>query len=288
MNNTVVRTLSGIVFLGIMVAAILLNRYTFIALTTVVIVLGMLEFYRLTMPNIGYTQKMLGVLCGVALNLMFFAEAFMPFDIYPLLALFLFAASFMGIFISALYVKLEKPFEVLSYTVLAILYVALPFALMTTWVVSTSDVFSEGINYSGLPILAYFIILWTNDVGAYCFGITIGRIGNHKLFPRHSPKKTWEGFIGGVLVAMLAAYLLSVWMFDGHQKIYWLGLGLIIAVFATFGDLVESMLKRSVGVKDSGSIMPGHGGILDRFDGVLLSFIPATIAWLTFSINNQL
>jgi phosphatidate cytidylyltransferase len=260
-----------------MVGAILLSRYTFIALTTVLVVLGMLEFYRMTIPNIGVLQKVLGILCGAALNIMFFIFFFGRFGIFPLIAILLFLALFMAIFISLLYVKLEKPFEVLGYAVLGVVYIALPFALMNIWTSSSSDLFLEGIKYSGLSLIAYFVILWSNDVGAYCFGMTIGRIGNHKLFPRHSPKKTWEGFIGGVLVAMLAGYLLSIWMFGGDKKMFWIGMGLIVSIFGTFGDLIESMLKRSVGVKDSGSIMPGHGGILDRFDGVLLSFIPASM-----------
>ena len=240
----------------------------------------MLEFYRMTMPSKGALQKVLGILCGVMLNVMLFTFVFETFNILPLLSFLLFAALFLTIFISLLYVKLEKPFEVLGYVVLSILYIALPFALMSIWVFSSSDLVFEGAKYSGLTLIAYFIMLWANDVGAYCFGITIGRIGNHKLFPRHSPKKTWEGFVGGVLAAMLAGYLLSIWMFDGNNKLLWIGIGLIISVFGTLGDLLESMLKRSVGVKDSGSIMPGHGGILDRFDGVLLSFIPATLYML--------
>ena len=245
----------------------------------------MLEFYRLTMPGIGGIQKALGVLCGITLNLLFFVGAFQPISPYPLGALLLFVTLFLAIFISSLYTVIqEKPFQVLSYAVMGILYVALPFALMNTWVSSSKDIIFEGVQYSGLSLLAFFIILWSNDVGAYCFGITIGRIGNHKLFPRHSPKKTWEGFVGGVLVAMLAAYLLSLWMFDGQQQLAWIGMGLIVAVFATFGDLVESMLKRSVGVKDSGKIMPGHGGVLDRFDGVLLSFVPASLYLFIFNL----
>lgn len=277
MNSTVVRTLSGIVFLGIMVGAILLSPYTFIAVITVIIVLGMLEFYRMMLPNVGCCQKILGILCGVTLNFTLFVLMCMSLTFYPFVGLLLFIALFTAIYISSLYAKLDKPFEVLSYVVMGIIYIALPFALMNVWVFSSADVFFEGAQYSGLSILAYFIILWANDVGAYCFGITIGRIGNHKLFPRHSPKKTWEGFIGGMLVAMLAGYLANLLLLGGNHRLAWVGMGLIVAVFATFGDLVESMLKRSVGVKDSGTIMPGHGGILDRFDGVLLSFVPASV-----------
>lgn len=239
----------------------------------------MFEFYRMAIPRgIGEFQKSLGILSGILLNLFIFAVIY--FAPFATLGLALFTLSFLAIFISSLYVKLEKPFKVLSYVITGIFYVALPFSLMSLW--TNSSFYLEEISFSGLTILAYFIILWSNDVGAYCFGMTIGRLGNHKLFPRHSPKKTWEGFVGGVLVAMLASYLVGTFLLEDDRIVYWLGLGLIVSVFATFGDLLESMLKRSVGVKDSGNIMPGHGGILDRFDGVLLSFLPAAIYTLIY------
>lgn len=279
MNNTVVRTLSGIVFIGVMVGAILLSRYTFIALTTIIVTLGIWEFYRLTIPNAGYVQKVLGIICGIVVNTLPFVLLYIPS--YVDLNILAIVFSLLAVFISSLYSKLEKPFEVISYVIAAVVYIALPFSLMSLWngslLISDFNSGSNQLIYCGLPILSYFIILWANDVGAYCFGITLGRLGNHKLFPRHSPKKTWEGFVGGMLMSMLAGYLVCILLLDGQHRLQWVGLGLIVSVFATFGDLVESMLKRSVGVKDSGKIMPGHGGILDRFDGVLLSFIPVFI-----------
>ena len=270
MNNTIVRTLSGIVFLGIMVGAILLNRYTFIILTTAIVVLGMLEFYRMTIPSAKPLPIVLGAICGVMLNLtLFMVQSSCPYSYLSYLVLGL---SFVAIFITVLYEKSEKPFEQISYLILAIVYIALPFALMNLMVFSGSGTSL----YNGWPLLAFFIILWANDVGAYCFGVTLGKSGKHKLFPRHSPKKSWEGFIGGVAMAMLAGYVLSILVFkELGNPFMWITMGLVVAVFATFGDLVESMLKRSVGIKDSGNIMPRHGGVLDRFDGALLSIVPA-------------
>jgi phosphatidate cytidylyltransferase len=124
-------------------------------------------------------------------------------------------------------------------------------------------------EHGAKSILAFFIFVWANDVGAYCFGMLLGR---HKLFPRISPKKSWEGFLGGIIIAIVASILVSKFMFDGKNLEHWLIVSIITAVFGTLGDLIESMLKRSVGVKDSGSIMPGHGGMLDRFDAVFLAF----------------
>ncbi len=274
MNNTVVRSLSGIIFLGIMIGAILFSQYAFLALITLIVVLGMLEFYRLTIPTVKKLQAFWGVLSGVLLC--FTCYVFMQIPIMGIIPFFVciitFFLSLAAVFITELYTKSEKPFETISYIVTGALYVALPFALMNVMVLFKQTASGDG--YNGLPLLAYFTILWSNDVGAYCFGMLFGRHGKHKLFPRHSPKKSWEGFIGGLLMSILAGYLVSTYLLC-QAPVNWMGIGLVVSVFATFGDLVESMLKRSAGVKDSGNIMPGHGGILDRFDGVLLSFIPA-------------
>jgi phosphatidate cytidylyltransferase len=125
--------------------------------------------------------------------------------------------------------------------------------------------------------LSVFIFLWTNDTGAYCVGSLLGR---HKLFPRISPGKSWEGSVGGALFVLAAAWAIS-YFFDGTilTTIQWLGLGLVVAVFGTWGDLVESLFKRTLGIKDSGNILPGHGGMLDRFDSSLIA-IPAAVVYL--------
>ena len=127
--------------------------------------------------------------------------------------------------------------------------------------------------------LAFMLMLWANDTGAYKFGV---RFGKHKLFERHSPKKTWEGFFGGLATGLIAAYLISA-QFGDLTIMQWLSVSLIIGTAGTFGDLFESMLKRSMSIKDSGSLLPGHGGLLDRFDGLLFAapLVFIYLYWIT-------
>jgi phosphatidate cytidylyltransferase len=193
------------------------------------------------------------------------------------LALFLLTAM-----ITKLYSKDEKPFDSLAHTFFPVLYVGLPLCLfpfaafshtgLSTLLPHNCGVFSPGI------IIGFFALIWANDTGAYLAGITFGR---HRLFERISPKKSWEGFVGGVIFAAVLGWLLSGWL-GVVSGIHWVAIALIVSIFGTYGDLVESMLKRSVGAKDSGNIMPGHGGFLDRFDSALVAFPAVYLFILVF------
>ena len=172
--------------------------------------------------------------------------------------------------------KQKDPIQDWAYTMLPQMYIALPFSLLNVLAFNAT---SEGIvAFNTLLPLSIFIFLWVNDSGAYCVGSLIGR---HKLFPRISPGKSWEGSIGGAVFVLAAAYAISYFL-DEEQMLTmpaWLGLGLVVVVFGTWGDLVESLFKRTLGIKDSGNILPGHGGMLDRFDSSLLA-IPAAVVYL--------
>ena len=204
---------------------------------------------------------------GIVIGLIFFTISFLfasnivsskyYLAVFPLI---------MGIFIAELYRKKERPFQNIAITIVGIAYVAIPFSLFNF------IAFNHFNNYQfafGL-ILALFAYNWTNDTGAYLFGITLGK---HRLFERISPKKSWEGAIGGALSVVGISFLFARLM-PYISLTNWIILGLIVCLFGVFGDLIESLLKRSAEVKDSGTLLPGHGGFLDRFDAVLFSIPP--------------
>jgi phosphatidate cytidylyltransferase len=171
-----------------------------------------------------------------------------------------------------LYRKVDKPFDSLAHTYFSILYTVIPFSMLPFSVFYREGLASlinqDMVTFSPGIVIGFFILLWTNDTAAYLVGITMGK---HRLLERISPKKSWEGFIGGVVVTAVMGYLISGWL-GVVPKEGWVVIAVIISVAGTYGDLIESMLKRSIGVKDSGTIMPGHGGFLDRFDSVVISF----------------
>ena len=184
------------------------------------------------------------------------------------------------IMIVELYRKTEKPFDSLAHTFFPVIYSAVPFSMFPFSAFSHTGlepllkngnmIFSPGI------VVGFFILLWINDSGAYLAGVSFGK---HHLMERISPKKSWEGFAGGFILTIVAAWFLSGWMGVVDRK-GWIMISVIISVMGTYGDLVESMLKRSTGVKDSGNIMPGHGGFLDRFDSTIISF-PMVFLYIT-------
>lgn len=267
MSNFWKRALTGTLFLVVMIGGMLWSYWSLCALFFLIVILGLREFYSLTEQDNVHPQKWMGLIVGAFLFLMIALEPYFGEDFVFILAMPFIAS----IFFIELYRKRTSPFNNIAITILGIIYVVLPFALWVRYVSPILGSDESGIQYvqkySPHLVLGFFIMLWTNDTGAYLTGMVFGR---HKLWERISPKKTWEGFFGGVVLSIVAGYVISLY-FQDLSTILWMVVGFIIGVFGTLGDLVKSLLKRSINVKDSGTILPGHGGILDRFDGVLLS-----------------
>ena len=176
--------------------------------------------------------------------------------------------------ISELYLKRANPIINWAYAMFSQLYVALPFALLNV-LAFQSNPNTDRVEYNAILPLSIFIFIWLNDTGAYCVGSLIGK---HRLFERVSPKKSWEGSIAGSIVAIAASFVFAQY-FPFLPTLAWIGLSIIVVIFGTWGDLSESLLKRQLGVKDSGQMLPGHGGMLDRFDSALIA-IPAAVIYL--------
>jgi phosphatidate cytidylyltransferase len=239
-------------------------------LTGLVILIGTQYEYYLMIRNTGLRPQMIsGIITGITA---YVVSTLVAFGLISKNFYFVLIIMMLIIMIVELYRKQEKPIDSLAHTFFSVLYSAVPFSMFPFSAFSRSGLDSllphENISFSPGIVIGFFLLIWANDTGAYLAGMSFGR---NRLMERISPKKTWEGFFGGLIIAAIVAWLLSDWL-GVVDKIHWLIISLIVSVAGTYGDLIESMLKRSTGVKDSGTIMPGHGGFLDRFDSAIISF----------------
>ena len=280
MKNFIVRTITGIIFVAAIVASFL-RPEAMVLLFSIVTGLTVWEFTGLVNGNVNVNvNRFISTAAGVYF---FYAMTYFCSDLYggsaKSVVFIPYLVTIIYLLVAELYLKQEDPIADWAYTMLSQMYIALPFSLLNVLAFRQNG---AEIEYSYLMPLSVFVFLWLNDTGAYLCGSLLGR---HKLFPRISPGKSWEGSIGGGLLVMgvaVGVYFLTehYGVNDGSlSAIEWAGLGLTVVVFGTWGDLVESLLKRTLGIKDSGSILPGHGGMLDRFDSSLLA-IPAAVIYL--------
>lgn len=261
MKNIVTRSLSGIVYVGLIVGALLAGANWFMALMALFALLAVREFQMLTgdasdRRPLTLLINTVDIAAAVALCLMTYHElSHIFFDSWIM-------AGYIVIrIVLALYDHRPDAFAAVGRSVLSLIYIGLPLSLA-----ALLDRFANSPVPGGSLMLIIFIMIWLNDTGAYCVGCSIGR---HRLCERLSPKKSWEGFWGGMFFCVLAGVACAASDdFAGWPK--WIGLGVTVCVFSTWGDLFESLMKRSLGVKDSGHLIPGHGGILDRIDSLLL------------------
>ncbi len=268
MGNFLRRTLTAVWIVIFVLGGFWLHPVSFF-LTGFVILAGVqYEYYTIVRNTSARPQMITGILAG---SLLYILSTLIAASLIPANYLLLMVPAVIVIIIAELYRKGDKPFDSLAHTLFGIVYCAVPFSMIPFSAFSKSglsSIISHSLDFSPGIVVGFFLILWANDTGAYLTGISLGR---HRLMERISPKKSWEGFFGGTLIALLAAWLFSGWLGVVNTP-GWIVIALLISVAGTFGDLAESMLKRSAGVKDSGTIMPGHGGFLDRFDSTLLSF----------------
>ena len=276
-KNLIVRAITGIIFVAVMVLGIL-HPYSLIGLFAFITGAALWEYTGLVNNIKGVkVNRFISTIAGVYFFLstaglrLAPGEGFIVFIPYVLTIMYLFVAE--------LYLKNENPVNSWAYTMLGQLYIALPFSLINILAFQQNEAGQTTFDFL-LP-LSVFIFLWTNDTGAYVSGSLFGR---HKLFPRISPGKSWEGSIGGGILVLVVAGFIGYFANMGATPHIldipaWTGLGLVVVIFGTWGDLVESLFKRTLGIKDSGKVLPGHGGMLDRFDSSLMA-IPAAVVYL--------
>lgn len=276
MNNFIARTITGILFVATIVVCFL-NPTAMIFLFALVTGLTVWEFTGLVNDRPGVAvNRFISTVAGVYF---FLAMAGTCSGFTSSTVFIPYLITIIYLLVAELYAKQEDPIHDWAYTMMSQMYVVLPFSLLNMLAFRAAP---EGIMYVYTLPLSVFVFLWVNDTGAYCCGSLFGK---HKLFPRISPGKSWEGSIGGGIFVLAAAalvwYLTDVYDMNptGMGMWEWMGLGLTVVVFGTWGDLVESLFKRTLGIKDSGNILPGHGGMLDRFDSSLLA-IPAAVVYL--------
>lgn len=283
MSNFWARTITGLSLVFILLIALVFSGWIFATIFLAITILGLWEFYGLIGSGSLHPQRYFGTLSGALFyctytyvqftHPLFTEGSSATIQLIPLLLII--AAIFLS-FVYEIYRKKPNPLVNIATTILGILYIALPLSLLNTFSSSAN------VKLYGLPetLVGYFVLTWVYDTAAYLYG---KQFGKHKFFERISPKKTWEGTIAGAITAFITAFVLSLVFVD--IRVYdWMAVAAIVVLFGTHGDLAESLIKRSLNVKDSGSILPGHGGILDRFDTVLIS---APFVFLYFFFRNS-
>lgn len=279
MKNLILRSITGIIYVGLICGCVLAGSWSFIVFFALIAIAALEEFYHLSNSATGgenITTLVIDVAGGLILcvglgcvNMSLlspFTTAVLGGTFFTVYLLYLVVRLVMQ-----LYSQESSPLTNIAYSYMGQMYIALPLGLMSMFYTLPNGKYL---------LLAMFIMIWLNDTGAFCVGSLFGK---HKLFERISPKKSWEGFVGGVFFAVASSFAFK-YLFPEYFESISLGglcgLGFVVSAFATWGDLVESLIKRTLGVKDSGKLLPGHGGILDRIDSLLL-VIPATLLYLT-------
>ena len=274
MKDLLIRSLTGILFVAILVGAIMWDKLAVASLFFIISLIGLNEFFALMMKNGFNPKKSITTAIGAVI---YFIISLYSFDQYSFKFLLFIFPLLVLLVVIEIFRKNETPISNIAFSIMGILYVVIPFSILNFFAYEST--YSEVINiedgqHNYWLLLGFFLLQWSNDTGAYLIGSSLGK---HKMTPEISPNKTWEGAIGGFVMSLIVAFVISYFTYS--SLFHWLAISTIVVIFGTIGDLTESRIKRTCGVKDSGRIMPGHGGILDRFDGVLFS-APFVLAYL--------
>lgn len=282
MKNLILRTITGAAFVAVLVGSIVYSPFTFGALFAIVSALSTLEFCRIVNKQEGVnTNPFICVLSSILLYFAFFAYSCGYANamlIIPSSVFLPYLVTIVYLLVSHLYSDRQSALVSWAYTMMSQVYVALPFALLNCVAFVPYPMGPLGTAYVYMYPLAVFLFLWSSDTGAYCVGSLLGKKIPYRLFPSISPNKSWIGSIGGTLLAVGVGAIIARYE-PSLSLLQWMGFGLLVAIFGTWGDLVESQIKRQLGIKDSGNVLPGHGGFLDRFDSSLLA-IPASLVYI--------
>lgn len=272
-NNFIQRAITGVIFVGVLVGGILWGPISFSLLFALISALTIHEFGTIVSKQQDVEiNKPICMLAGIFLFFGFAYLGVMPGQTEVLIP-YLFLIIYL--LVSELYLKKKNPLNNWAYAMMSQIYIALSFAMLNVLAYHSTGTSPYNVQYNPILPLSIFIFTWINDTGAYCTGMLFGK---HRLFERISPKKSWEGSIGGGVFSVIAAVVMAHF-FPFMSLGVWIGLALTVVVFGTLGDLTESLLKRTLGIKDSGNILPGHGGMLDRFDSTLMA-VPAAVVYL--------
>jgi phosphatidate cytidylyltransferase len=276
MKNFIIRAITGLTFAALLIGCILYNPVSLILLFSIVAGLTIWEFGTIVNNHAGASMNRL--ISAVAGFYLVFAVGGYQLGMISTREFMPYLLTLIYLLVSELYRQEANPLKNWAYAFASQIYIALPFALLSVLGLHY-DSFANEMRYDFIYPLSVFIFLWMSDTGAYLVGSLLSRYFPAKLFPRISPKKSWVGSIGGGLLCLAAAWGIYAYEPQYMTLWQWMGLALTVCVFGTWGDLIESLLKRQVGIKDSGTILPGHGGLLDRFDSALLA-IPAAVVYL--------
>lgn len=276
-KNLVTRAGAGILYILVILLGVLGGRYSFLFIFSFILGIGLFEFYRMMEKD---TSHAISKIFNIIMGIMIFISAFLFLEklsnyLLPITILIY----FLILISSTTFIKRNDVLHGIIYSAFGQLYITLPICLLM--LISYYQPFNYAVNgYAHLPVLALFVFIWVNDTAAYFIGSLIGK---HKLIEHISPKKSVEGFFAGVFFTLLSS-LIFARLYPDFSIVFWAGFALVVSLFGTIGDLFESLIKRTSSVKDSGTLIPGHGGILDRIDSLLVA-IPAVFLYLVIFLS---